>query len=464
MLFTAPAFAFLFLPLSLLFYIIFGKKQKKVCFLIISIVYYVLLNMDAPQNIAVLPVLLIYSFFAQITSEKYSKKWLTILLCCVPFVGLVGLRTLVYMDISDFTYPVGITIPILLSISYIWDCRDSCGAGMRFFRMTSYITFFPLMILGPFLPYNDFCRISDDENISFDLSSVADGARLYMIGFVKRIAVGAVLVDAYQRIFAYSWDTRSFGTLILLLILIYFGVFFSVLGYYDMGVGISRMFGFAIPEVNTNPFSITTVNEYSNGLFGSIRDWVRRYVLYPLFGDGKAPNAVRMLAYCVFTVAIVRSDLVSLILSLPLFLFAFLSSLIKIDGNAAKHKMLAIKMLLGMVTMLAMGTLFVFITMGNGMVFEGLTVDFGNAEYQTDMILISFSWLKYLVVIALGVCTVLPLTQTAQRRKESLSPAKRALRDYASMSIMIVIFFITVIFFLPQFEIYSIMPFSYIVV
>ncbi len=463
MLFTAPAFAFLFLPLSILFYMIFGKKQRRVCFLIISIAYYVLLNMNAPQNIVVLPVLLVYAFFAQITAEKYEKKWLTALLCIVPFVALIGLRALAYMRLSDFVYPVGTTLPTMCAISYIWDARGETDVKSRMLRMSSYIAFFPLTILGPFISYGEFCEISEDGAVSFSLSAVADGARLYMIGFVKRIAVGAVLVEAFQQIFAYSWDTQSFVTVLLLLVLIYFGVFFSISGYYDMGVGIARMFGFSISEINTDPFTIATVNEYSKGLFGSLRIWVKRYVLSPFFGQRPVPPTLKTLTYCVFTVVIIRSEPLALLISLPLFVFALASSRLRLDREGDKKGKVGLRMLFGVLTMLFVATLWVFATMGNGMIFEGIAVDLGNAEYQTDMILISFSWIKCLVVILLGVCTIVPRTQFAERITATLSPPLRAVRDYASMIIMLVIFLFTVLFFLPQFEAYSYVPFNYIV-
>ncbi len=463
MLFTAPAFAFLFLPFSLMFFMIFGKKQKRICFLIISVAYYVLLNMNAPHNMIVLPVLLLYAFFAQITAEKYAKKWLTVMLCMVPFVALVGLRALAYMRVSNYVYPVGTTLPVLCSISYIWDCRGERNFRSRLVKMASYIMFFPLMILGPFVSFNEFCAISDDENVSFSLMSVADGARLYMIGFVKRIAVGAVLVEAYQQIFAYSWDTQSFVTVILLLVLIYFGVFFSISGYYDMGVGIAKIFGFNIPEINTNPFTVATVNEYSHGLFESFREWVKRYVLSPVFGSKRIPPWVALLTYCIFIVAIIRSEPMALLISFPLFVFSLASMRLGLDKDGGGRGKTGLRLLFGALTMLVLATLWVFATMGNGMIFEDLAIDLGNTEYQTDMMLISFSWVEFLIVILLGACTIIPRTKTAERITDGLSPTLRAVRDYSSMIIMLVIFFFTVVFFLPQFEIYSHVPFNYIV-
>ena len=187
-------------------------------------------------------------------------------------------------------------------------------------------------------------------------------------------------------------------------------------------------------------------------------------MLAPFFGARPVPPTLSMLAYCVFTIAIIRSDLLAILISLPLFVFALASSKLRIDKpERRKSSKMGLRLLFGVLTMLAVSTLWVFATIGNGMIFEDLAVDLGNAEYQTDMMLISFSRIKFLVVILLGVCTILPRTRRAEEITDGLSPVMRAIRDYGSMFMMLIIFLFTVVFFLPQFEVYSYVPFNYIV-
>ena len=119
MLFTAPAFVFLFLPLSLFFYLLFGKNNKKRCLLIICGLYHVFLNMAHPLNLIWLPLIAIYAFFAQKTVQMCRRRWLTVILCAVPILWLVMVRGMVYLGIDGFKYPVGITVPVLASVSYI---------------------------------------------------------------------------------------------------------------------------------------------------------------------------------------------------------------------------------------------------------------------------------------------------------------------------------------------------------
>jgi hypothetical protein len=80
------------------------------------------------------------------------------------------------------------------------------------------------------------------------------------------------------------------------------------------------------------------------------------------------------------------------------------------------------------------------------------------------MLLISFSWVKYLLVALLGACTIIPRTDMAHSLTEKLSAPARWVRDYGSMLIMLIIFVFTALFFLPQFEMYNYVPFNYIFV
>ena len=63
MLFTAPAFMFVFLPLSVIFCVLFGKNRRHLCLTIVGIAYYILFNMKSPESMIWLPLLILYSYF-----------------------------------------------------------------------------------------------------------------------------------------------------------------------------------------------------------------------------------------------------------------------------------------------------------------------------------------------------------------------------------------------------------------
>ena len=160
------------------------------------------------------------------------------------------------------------------------------------------------------------------------LSRLASGIRYFVLGFIKRIAVGAVLIDGYKKIFTYSWEAPNFMVIFLLLILVYFGVYFSLTGYYDMATGLSRMYGINAPAIEANPLKNATVNEYSHSLLGNVREWSERYVIRPI-EQGRSKKLSRLAkisVICLCAVAFVRTELITLVSVIPLIAFSFASA------------------------------------------------------------------------------------------------------------------------------------------
>ncbi len=469
MLFTAPAFMFVFLPLSLIFCVVFGKTRKKLCLAVVSAAFHVLFNMGALYNALWLPLIIVYSYFAARLSAVRKGKIVRVLLGCVPLVWLMLVRQIAY--IGEYSHPVGITLPAICAASYIWDAAKGENEKISFGGAWLYLTFFPVMIIGPFLKYSQFCALTDNDSMGITTARCASGMRLYALGFIKRIAVGAVLIEGYAKIFSYSWESPNFAIIVLMLVLVYFGAFFSLSGYYDMATGISRIYGIDVPEVRANPFCVATPCEYLDSLFGGIVAWAREYIINPvcsLISKPSAPVLGTLLSFLVMTV-FVRSEAWALLLILPLVAFALAAVSLRLDKGYGSYKggRAGLRVLFGVLTVLVLGAFWIFVTIGAQApsfleYFEDITS--GNAEYQTDLILISFSGIKYAFVALLGVLLLLPRMSWVQRRYERAGERARAVLDYGTMVLLLLIFVFTIVFFLPQFPMYNDVPFGYIVV
>ena len=470
MLFTSPAFIFLFLPLAMLFYCLFGKKRKKLSIGIICAAYHVFLNMNSPEHLIWLPLLIVFAFFAGELCAQKGNRIISVMLGIVPIVWFVVMRQLAYYEGSSI-YPIGITMPSLCAAAYVFDSakRDVRGAQSskvrRFFDLWLYLSFFPIMMLGPFLSFERFVRLTDEDGLNLSLFKCASGMRLFAVGFIKRIAVGAVFMEGYAKIFTYSWDVQNIAVMIFLLVLLYFGIFFTLSGYYDMSVGLCKMLGMEIDEVNANPFRVATVGEYSSALFGNVREWTDRYVVSPIYesmglGSGKL---LRISMLCVCTVLFIRTDITTLALSGPLIAFCWASSALKLE-KTHKSGRTGIRMLFGILTLLVIGTFWFFLTVGGTPTQLIDKISLENAEYQLDMILISFSLGKYLFVSLVGIAVVLPRCSCTKRLYAKLSPKLKAFWDLGAMILLLVAFVFTIAFFLPSFEQYNYKMFDYIII
>ena len=476
MLFTSPAFMFLFLPLATIFYMFFGKKRKKLCLGIICVAYHILLNASSPENLLWLPLLAVYTFFAGELCAYKKKRFVAVILGAVPVVWLIIMRQLAYYGGDEMIYPIGITMPSLCAAAYVFDSwddtfdgiRENKGELTRFAEFFGYIIFFPIMILGPFLSYDKFVEITSEKRVNISFTRSADGIRYFATGFIKRIAIGAVLIDGYGKIFAYSWESPNLAIVVFLLVILYFGVFFSVSGYYDMSVGICHMFGVAAPEINANPFRVATANEYSKQLFPNVREWSDRYVVAPISAGVKESRvgALRMACCCICTAVFIRADVTTLLLCVPLAAFSMASALFKLD-RGRKNGIAGLRVLFGGLTILVLGAFWAFLTIGAGE--DGITelielMSFENAEYQLDMILISFSGLKYLFVGIVAFILLLPRSEKATVIYEKLSERAKAIVSYGGMALMLIMFVFAVMFFLPDFAKYNTQLFDYITI
>ena len=76
----------------------------------------------------------------------------------------------------------------------------------------------------------------------------------------------------------------------------------------------------------------------------------------------------------------------------------------------------------------------------------------------------SFSGLKYLFVVIVALACLMPNSMLASRIYSRLGKRLRAVADYGSMALLLVMFVFTVVFFLPQFSVYYTEPFVYVVI
>ncbi len=464
MLFTAPAFMFAFLPLSVIFCVLFGKSRKKLCIALVGIVYQILLNMHDPINMIWLPLLILYSYFASQIVFLKRNKVAAILVGAVPIAWLITMKAIEY-NVTGFVYPVGITLPALCACAYIWDTTYGEQAEKNFLHLAMYFLFFPIMLIGPFVGYSKFSELTDDDNMNISLERCAYGIRLFALGFIKRIAVGAVLVDGYQKIFAYSWDSPNLAIIVLLVILIYYGAYFSIWGYYDMAIGLSKIYGIDIETINANPFKIATVNEYSNVLFGSVSEWSTKYIVSPISNvtGSKKSGLLGICVTCICVTFFVRSEITALLLSVPMIAFAAASSALGLENRRKRN--IGVRIAFGILTVMLIGVFWVFITMsGDPQLFNLKDITFENAEYQTNMVLMSFSGLKYLFVVIVALVSLLPNSKFIGNVNSKWNKKLGTAFDYGAVFALFAMFVFTVIFFLPQFEAYNDNPFMYVVI
>ncbi len=269
MLFHTPVFFFIFLPsvFFLYFFLCRYKINLTYYFLIISgLIFYSYWNVYLTP-IIIFSILINY-FFAQKISKSIDKQKKTYLSFAVIF-NLIYLGFFKYSDFFIDNYNIifdtnithlNIPFPLALSfvtfqtIAFLIDVYDEALEHFNFKKFSLFIIFFPQLIAGPIVRYNNMLPQFEDENnkkIKFD--NVSLGSFVFLIGVIKKTFIAdyiSIFVDqgfsSYTNItFLESWLTSVGFT---------FQIYFDFSGYIDMATGAALILNIKLPRNFNSPF------------------------------------------------------------------------------------------------------------------------------------------------------------------------------------------------------------------
>ncbi len=464
MLLTAPAFLFLFLPLSFLLYSVLGKGRRRVSLLAICFAYHLALHLFHPYTLLA-PILLIgYTYLGGLLIRRARRTALTVAVCLLPYIALIILRAIAYEEIVGFVYPVGLTVMTLGSTSYLADTvRERLPIPHRMSDLCLYLGFFSIMLAGPFVRYSEFFELTREDRLSFGVVDFADGARLFMVGLVKRIAVGAVLMEIYE-LFMHSLAQNSDALVtVLALIFVYFGVYFVITGYADMGCGLARMFGIRLRYVPTHPFRASLPEEYGRTVLGSFYEWLENYAVEPAVRvtKGRFACLIRAICYGGLFLLFIRFDWYVLLMVLPCVLITYFS--LRFQWERRLKKRYGVRILTGFLTIMLTAFGWMCVTMGGmATVLKRFSqMSYLNSEYYLDKLLVSFSTVEFFCVFLVGVFLVaMPFCLRANSLRRHTK--KRLVLEACGSLVLLIVFAFTLLFFLPQYGIYDTVPFRYV--
>lgn len=466
MLFTSPMFAFVFLPISLFLYYLFGKRCKRAFVFGISVAFHLLLHAYHPVGVLFLLGTVLYCWLFGKALTRYRRGLFVFAVCVTPYLFLILFRNLLLPWESGFWYPVGMTVVAMRCTSYLLEAvRGEIKRRNRLFDLAFYLLFFPTMLVGPFVKYSDFLRLCEEDRMELSPRNLSDGVRLFASGFVKRIALGATLIEAVEMTLKQFLASPNLMMGVCLLAFVYFGVYFSVTGYADMGCGISYMLGIRLRNIPTTPFRSALPDEYSRNLFPSLHSFLDDYVVRPMTRmlGGRFPHLIHAVAYGGCLLLIVRPSLYILLLAIPSMGLEYACS--RFDLEHRLEGRIGPRVLYSTLTVTAVAVGWVFITMGDvSTVWEYMThITYENPEYYTDLLLVALSGRRFLVLIAMGILLLLP-SMGMERYLRRKWP--RIYEGYEAVYtiVVLILFLISILFFLPKYGIYNNFPFRFVYV
>ena len=310
MVFSSLTFLWIFLPSTLIVNYLLSliKKQqlkillKNICLLIFSLIFYAggglryVLIMIASIVGNYLFALLISS----LNSKGANKKKKTTFIFALIFnIGLLVFFkytsfllemfqniTQLKFDIIQIVLPIGISFFTFQAISYIVDVyREKVDVQKNIINLALYISFFPQLIAGPIVKYNEIKKQIDNREESVEL--IFEGIKRFLYGLAKKVIIANMMGEVTQTIFFNPIETLGSGSVWLAVICYTLQIYYDFSGYSDMAIGLGKMFGFKFSENFNYPYLATSITDFWRRWHISLSTWFRDYVYIPCGGNRK---------------------------------------------------------------------------------------------------------------------------------------------------------------------------------
>jgi len=290
--FHSAGFLFVFLPLCLILYgIIPGSRGKNLLLALASLLFY------ACGGLAQVPVLLLsalwnYAFGLLLARGGERRKlWLALgvagnlgLLCVCKylnfFFGALGLPA----PLPGLALPPGISFFTFHGVSYLADIhRGKGGAARRFGTAFLYLAFFPRLLAGPIVRWQDAeDQLAHHPAAAEDLSA---GLRRFVRGMAKKLLLSEGAAAVANAVYALSPAALGSALAWCGALAYCLQIFFDFSGYSDMAIGLGRCFGFRFPENFNYPYVSGTVSEFWRRWHMTLNRWFVDYLYIPRGGS-----------------------------------------------------------------------------------------------------------------------------------------------------------------------------------
>lgn len=299
--FNSWIFLFLFLPVVLFVY--FGLNKCRLMKLAIVFLVGASLFFYAYANVAyvvyfILCITINYVLGKLLLVKK--KKWILIFGIVINIGSLAILKyynffvtTLNSVLKTDYNLiavfvPLGISFFTFQFIAFIYDCYKDEISELSFLKYMAYATFFPKIIQGPIMLYQDF-----DEQYSlecanrFNAENFAKGFYALTVGFGKKILIADALGNFVNPAFATEYASYN-STMSFLVMLAYtLQIYFDFSAYTDMARGIGLMFNIDLPRNFDSPYKALSVDSFWKRWHMSLTGFFTKYLYFPLGGSRK---------------------------------------------------------------------------------------------------------------------------------------------------------------------------------
>ena len=450
---ASPLFTFLFLPLSLLLLPLCPAKHRKGALALCSLVFFLLANFENPlAYLQIGFVVALICMLACIPGDTLPRFRLFVGVF-FPLFLFVCARVMAETMPQEYTYPFGLGFVCLGAISlsvdrYRGDAPD-CDKPLC---VVGYLLLFPTLAMGPLLRYKQYLHVTEHQAPSFE--GFSRGATLYMLGYLKRIVITSLLFFSLQSVLSVAQNgLLPPPALILALLLAFFTLYFVITGTTDMARGLLCIYGLSPTRGQGSFFRATSPHRMLCALLVSLDRFLEDYLAAPIkrvfpTRTGKAVAAVAVMA-C--TLLFYRTHPAVLLAGIPLLLTALFKSQRGRYAHTSRNPLVRVPFSLFSALMLSIPALAMMLEDPFD-IFSLLS----SPWHETNTLgvyhlIVSLSYRHYLMLLFPILALFTPLAHCTKGLRARLSQKTRSALQLSGALCLLVAFFLSILYFLPQF-------------
>ncbi len=306
MLFSSLIFLYAFLPLVLILNFLIRKEYRNRMLLISSLIFFA---WGGVSYTLILISSLLINYVSGLLIEKYRGKPASkyaLIVGVVLNMGILGVYKYANFIVENINYffglfgdyqisdpgiilPLGISFYTFQAVSYIVDLyRKEAEVQRNFFKLALYISFFPQLIAGPIVRYQNIAeQLTKRKNHRANLTY---GVRRFVMGLSKKVLLANQFGLVADKAFAVGITDLNSSTAWVGVLAYTMQIYFDFSGYSDMAIGLGRMFGFRLPENFNFPYISRSIREFWQRWHITLGIWFKNYLYFPLGGSKKRPN------------------------------------------------------------------------------------------------------------------------------------------------------------------------------
>ena len=187
-------------------------------------------------------------------------------------------------EFQNIILPLAISFFTFQQIAFLSDILKNKIKGLSLLKYVLFITFFPQLIAGPIVRYNNIIPILKPKSNNFRNSNILLGILLFILGLSKKVLLADNLALYVDNIFLLNNENVKVHALDYLLASTSYSLqlYFDFSGYCDMAMGLAKMFNINLPLNFNSPYKAFNIIDFWRRWHITLTKFLTEFVFMPL--------------------------------------------------------------------------------------------------------------------------------------------------------------------------------------